>query len=482
MRFSARFGLGLIPVCTLLLVTTGCTDGKFRGLDSTTKDHNSNDSEIPAGEKSPEEPRVDEPTWINGATLTCDWQSIEQENSAGIGCGLRDRDGEKLEKREQTVARSWSITDANGSSVPFSRPLDDTREFDIALSIVGKKIPGSMITIWVYVNDLAFDYSVKFSTELEKLEENGSLATCLSDGEDVKGCFADSNIDLSTGFSIDSESTAPEFLLCPDNFVAVPNSSRDDVTEPFCVAKYEMKNDADGRTVSAAGETHQLVASKNDALTACESMGPGFALINNSEWIAISRNIESSSINWRQIQIGVSGQVNSGHHKNLPPSLLSASPNDSNSCFQIDHACKNGTWNVDKRTHILSNDSVIWDFAGNAWEVIDFSPGIPTNSPSIFDIAGRWKEMNTVSPVQGLTASDYKSEIIGLNSANGIGEFYITDLFALNGGYTALRGGSRFDALASGIYGVAFSSDEEISTLSHDELGFRCVFHPTIAK
>jgi hypothetical protein len=474
---KTRFTFGILQLCTAMFFAVGCVDGELRGLGSLGKSEESESKDTKdADTKQPTEPRVDEPIWINGAALTCDWKSIESETSVGISCALKSHTGDELPPPDAPLAKNWVVNDAEGSAVSFARSVGESGEFDISIAIGAKEIPDSIITVWVVIENAAFDYFANFSDKLPKLEAGGPLATCLQDGRDPHVCFAEAGIDLSGGFAADSGAPAPVFLSCPSNFSAVPSTDNSGADNSFCAAKYEMKVNGAGKTVSSAIDRHKLVTSRTEAIAACEGMGPGYALMTNPEWMTIARSIEANPLNWERLQNTASGKLSAGHHEAAPDSLLPAAVTDSAGCFMLVTRCPGGAWSHEKRVFVLANDSVIWDFAGNAWEIVDFAPKIPEGDNTVFDISGKWVEFGNLKPIEGLADSDLRSTLSGLGSANGAGQFYISDLIAEPGGYTAVRGGSRLDLVETGIYSLAIASNSDLKTVP--ELGFRCVFHP----
>src|SRR5690606_28355723 len=88
-----------------------------------------------------------------------------------------------------------------------------------------------------------------------------------------------------------------------------------------------------------------------------------FYLINNAQWQTIARNIESDERN------RIDGVYPRGHSDNEPPQSCDGyTENVKDDCSTPDDTAPH----LQKRTLILTNDEVIWDFAGNLREsVID---------------------------------------------------------------------------------------------------------------
>jgi len=133
---------------------------------------------------------------------------------------------------------------------------------------------------------------------------------------------------------------SPDALDCPTGFVPVPGNKALNLPG-FCVAKYEMK--VAGGAVHAASNTHYYLTgdiissnatdvpvsklTQQQAIDACKSMGVGYHLITDAEWITIARNIEATSSNWSGNAVG-SGALYSGHNDAVPAYALAASTDD----------------------------------------------------------------------------------------------------------------------------------------------------------
>ena len=173
---------------------------------------------------------------------------------------------------------------------------------------------------------------------------------------------------------------------CPESYLPVPASYED--TESFCVAKYEMKEDAqDGVVSEALGVLSKVI--KPEAQVACQSLGDGnhgdYDLISNDEWQNLARNIEGVKNNWGDATVGSDKGLNRGHstiEDDIDTAGLEASENDDHACSGLKVHDGSGyidmdssgvgecdsPWHSRKRTHKLSNDEVIWDVAGNLCE------------------------------------------------------------------------------------------------------------------
>ncbi|MCB9772040.1 MAG: hypothetical protein H6754_05775 [Candidatus Omnitrophica bacterium] len=173
------------------------------------------------------------------------------------------------------------------------------------------------------------------------------------------------------------------FPCCPDGFIPVAADSTVGVNTDFCVAKYHMKattnagapvanginlgNAAGHYPESRATDTPWSNLSFNDAFNECQSLGTGYHLITNPEWMAIAKSIENNRVNWSGNAVG-SGHIPTGHSDANPNNYLEANNTDTLGCTGTNNnncliQANNDFWQ--KRTFVLSNDEVIWDMAGN---------------------------------------------------------------------------------------------------------------------
>ena len=254
--------------------------------------------------------------------------------------------------------------------------------------------------------------------------------------------------------------TIEDVSICPSGYVQVP-AMAPYTTQDFCVAKYEMKNVGGVATSQAAG-TPWVNIDRNNARTQCSNLGTGYSLITNAQWQTIARNITEVAANWSGKAVG-SGALNRGHSDNSPASALQASADDTEACFGTDQTCSNTVWHDQRRTHVLSNGEVIWDFAGNVWEWVYDDYNTLGVSPAI---SSGWNECNTLSETNRALFCPSNGT---WTSAQGIGQ--------IRGGSAGavLRGG-RWDG---GTYaGVFLAHLDHGPTYSSTSVGFRCVFVP----
>jgi hypothetical protein len=149
----------------------------------------------------------------------------------------------------------------------------------------------------------------------------------------------------------------------------------------FCVMKYEAKIVGDPNnpmreyisTLSLESRPDGLPMTKierAEAIGACEDIGIDHALINNAQWQTIARDIENQPANWEEgLESTPSNAINRGHSDG--GGALEASTDDSLGCMGIGGGLADdcaGAWDLNKRTHILSNGEAIWDLAGDVRE------------------------------------------------------------------------------------------------------------------
>jgi len=181
------------------------------------------------------------------------------------------------------------------------------------------------------------------------------------DGESTYG-ISISNPEKGTRYRITSSSPG-NLLGCPVGFIVIPGSSTYG-TSDFCAMKYEAKQIDWGRApVSQASVlpwtdisyTYAEINSKY--VKNCS----GCHLMTNAEWMTIAQNVMNQKENWTNGAVG-DQSVFVGHEDTSPNGSLEASSNDKDGYY--------GTLgDIEmRRTLVLSNGEVIWDFAGNVAE------------------------------------------------------------------------------------------------------------------
>lgn len=293
-------------------------------------------------------------------------------------------------------------------------------------------------------------------------------------------CFSFFSISCSLDWSSEAISKSKDTLeenkySCPDEYVYVP--AREGVAPPgFCVAKYEMK-DVSGVATSQAGGAPWGNIDRDDAILACSSLGAGYDLISNAQWMQIADNVTDVASNWSSGAL-TSGALNRGHFDDNFGGLLEAG-GDAHPCYgldfdmdgnadseaSLDAICSESIWHENRRTLKLSTGKVLWDFAGNSWEwnKDDYAGGA---SGSNYYIA----ELSVVADSFATLFAPAVASLCGnpnLNDYCGMGFAWI------NGpGGAIARGGSLYNGTDTGAYAVDLDNGAGY-TAGH--VGFRCV-------
>ena len=247
---------------------------------------------------------------------------------------------------------------------------------------------------------------------------------------------------------------------CPTNYILVPALPPYTTTD-FCVAKYEMKS-VGGSALSRPTGTPWVSIDRNNSVLQCRILGSGYQLISNAQWQTVARNIEGVAANWSSGTVGT-GSINRGHADNAPAAALAADASDVNACTGTGQSCSDVTWNLERRTHVLSNGNVIWDLGGNVWEWTNDDYGDLGVNPAI---SAAWQELSTLSA----TNRDlFSSANASRNSTQGIGQMYGSSAGAV------LRGGGWDHGTGSGVFAALLLYGPTSTSTS---FGFRCVFVP----
>ena len=274
-------------------------------------------------------------------------------------------------------------------------------------------------------------------------------------------------------------------LNCPTGFVEADGNGSLGTTD-FCVMKYEAKcltgspcsNFVDIPVSKASGfpwvsiRADETQGGGSGAQARCEAISESgfsgdFSLISNPEWMTIARDIESNPLNWSSGTVGT-GHIPRGHSDNSPIGGLDVSdPNDYYDGTGNNSSELPGSGWEQKRVHILSSGSDVWDFAGNMHEWVDWD----LNSAG-FDLGPQDEMVNykefSISQTASLLNDQFQPSG-AYTSANSIGQW--------SGGIggAAFRGGDFDNTVNTGIYTITlqYTPSTALSTL-----GFRCVYRP----
>lgn len=262
-------------------------------------------------------------------------------------------------------------------------------------------------------------------------------------------------------------------LSCSTGFIPVPGSATYG-TADFCVMKYEAKNDGSNNAVSqAAGApwgmsvafTPPVVAATASAVCA------GCHLITDNEWLTIAQNVLGVASNWDNgagVHTVGTGYIYNGHSDNSPNSPQAADSNDSNGYYLTGNVAPSGQ----RRTLTLSNGEVIWDLAGNVYELTSgaYVSGQPGVAPGGSYAYREWTAITnpgTLSPNPSPAATGI-SGASSWTTANGVGVIFSS---ADETAYRCpLRGGNYINSTNAGVLMVYLNCT---SSWSNATTGFR---------
>jgi hypothetical protein len=395
------------------------------------------------------------------------------ENSGGGDGGVSDGGSGSAPSAPTSLSRSMPSTYLGSSATPF-------------ITVAGV-VSGDTIKIFT-------DSSC--STEVGSVVAGAPLATVQSSTL-VPGSYtfyANATNSYGTSSCSSAFTTYTYSALgnhsCPANYLLVPHNPAVGTHKYFCVMKYEAKaQDQSSNIIDSEGESigfpnSYVPASHPDgkpwrnimafrADTECRSLDGAngvtdkYFLTSNKEWMTIARDLESVSSNWESGEVGV-GALYRGHSDNDPPVALEAGldnfpyTNTANSSDDI-----MGSGKEQRRTLTLSTGGVLWDFAGNAQEWVDWNE-ITSGFQSAPTSCSTPSEFFNVSCL-ALAASDFSPLDASLGYQDGVGYF-------LGGsGGAAARGGTWSDLGAAGIYTINLWG---LINQNYSQTGFRCVYRP----
>lgn len=283
-------------------------------------------------------------------------------------------------------------------------------------------------------------------------------------------------------YTAGTRSSAVAGITCPNNYLPVGPNADVGVSEAFCIAKYEMKDDGSSNAVSQSAATPWASITRDDngptpgAITRCRNIGTGYDLISNAQWQAAAREIElattsGSATNWSNGSTAGANALNRGHSDSSPNNALAASV-DSDPCFGTSNPSCSDSSNSDftqKRTHTLAEGGTIWDFAGNVWEWVG---GDITTGPPFEGI------LAPISQQPWLTALNRPEKWgpFGTYTSKSSGEFGGLGYGYMNGSSGAiLRSGSWNFGTDCGAFATNLLNPPLASTVL---IGFRCVSEP----
>ena len=283
---------------------------------------------------------------------------------------------------------------------------------------------------------------------------------------------------------------AYNLLTCPDGYVLVPGDALKLVSD-FCVMQFEAKAwldldqdnivdaaevDVDGCNESDCstqnwGTTTYIPGSVEDgkpwrmldiemAKLECQSLGENYDLISNIEWMAIAHNAENVSSNWSTDEVG-DGCLFRGNNGQADACGYDFAGIDFGDTIIRDT----------KGSLELSNANVIWDFAGNISEWVDWSNMVQVSTLP-YSCSETWTQFSSSFCNEYLVAKDYlpaDPASVGstYNSTYGLGK--------IEGGVGGVltRGGSYEYGDKAGAFSASFI--HSLKSMRYD-VGFRCVY------
>ena len=275
---------------------------------------------------------------------------------------------------------------------------------------------------------------------------------------------------LCDGHSGPGEEVASQPESCPTGFIPVPGNATFGTNGGFCVMKYEARDVSSVATSQATG-TPWVSITPTNAITAATTACSGCHLISESEWLTIAHNVLNVDSNWSGGSVG-NGYIYSGHN-DASSALIAASSDDGDGYYLTGNTAPSNQ----RRTLTLSNGEVIWDLAGNAWEITQGTiagnqqPGLASDS------GNSTKQYNDPGfLLGGLPSSAVPSfgtpSASGWDATDGIGAL-ISDYSSVDTTTRAFRrGGNWGSPTSAGIFTLTVRYGLDVS---HSHTGFRAV-------
>ena len=254
---------------------------------------------------------------------------------------------------------------------------------------------------------------------------------------------------------------------CPSNYIPIYDGGNVN----FCVMKFEAK-DVGGVPTSQPALVPWGNISAINSKAACRALGLGYDLISNYEWMIVAYHIEKNPLNWTGGAVG-SGKLYIGHTDNSPSSAQEVT-NESDPY----NLTGNTIGSQQRRTFHIDN-YVIWDFAGNVNEWVDWGTAATyTTAPLTCPAGGVWKDYKDVS------CTDYPPNTIYPWNPAGIpltsydsATYNLGQFWGGSGSGGGMRRGGHFNETPprGGIYYTNVGSPPDDSSIASSR-GFRCVY------
>jgi formylglycine-generating enzyme required for sulfatase activity len=224
---------------------------------------------------------------------------------------------------------------------------------------------------------------------------------------------------------------------CDDGFVWVPGSAKYGTLPGFCVMSDLAKNDG-GLASSLEAKPLWTGVSQGEAQVACQSLGTGYHLIGENEWLTMAENILQVADN--DMDKTVAGmQLATSSAPTPDPSPAASLAGEGRNAFK------------------LTNDNYIYDIAGNVSEWTNQNV-TEAGLPAVASAQAGWSEYSEVMDFKGLNIAPayYLTD-----QNNNIGKIYVGSTPGLKG---FVRG-------QGGIYGLDLSHAPAEQAVN---IGFRC--------
>ena len=286
-------------------------------------------------------------------------------------------------------------------------------------------------------------------------------------------------------------------VINPGVYIDVP--ANDDLGVPaFRVMKYEAKRDTSAEGIGKAvskedGEPWEGVR-RHDAIERCKLLNSEasdddinndvnkdgtYALISNSEWMSLARDIENVPANWTSGIVGTGCLFRGNVGAKLPCEGSADSEED------VDSGYNHGSpdYGPDRSSTAkltLSNGEEIWDLSGNLLERTDYL--VPREKRAYVSVDGsskeEWRDFKDLDtnieedskmPPASWAPSNLKhpdDPNLDLDGSHGIGRYW-----GGNNDHDPFRGGAFHTLENTGIFTLMFSGHGASS-------GFRCVYRP----
>ncbi|MCX6355622.1 MAG: hypothetical protein NTZ78_12100 [Candidatus Aureabacteria bacterium] len=248
----------------------------------------------------------------------------------------------------------------------------------------------------------------------------------------------------------------PGWIRVPGN----PSNPTYQETADFLVMKYEAK-DVSGTATSQASGVPWTSITRNNAASKCSAIGAHLCTIKEAQ--TINRSIDDLASNWNGGTVG-SGRLYIGHTDGAPSTTLAADttgdPDDDPYVGTGDSSPSD-----QRRTFILHNGQIIWDWSGNVTEWF----GTTCEDGTGF---GKWTFVGWDQWYEDWL-DDYEREAAGptsdaWGSAQGTGLYFGCNPV----GSAFQRGGCYSDGSGTGMY--QFCTWYNATSSTNAALGFRC--------